>query len=143
MKRTIFLLIILFAGVLQAQAQLSVRAASEEPVPGWERMQSEVDRPIWVSPTVSLTAADFESLQPATDANGRRFVAVVLTDAGAKKMRELSIAQLNKSIALVLDGKVIWAPKVRSEIGKEAEFTGNGPNGIAEELVQRIVQSIR
>jgi hypothetical protein len=31
---------------------------------------------------------------------------------------------MNKLIALVLDEKVIWAPKVRSEIGKTADFTG-------------------
>jgi hypothetical protein len=42
-----------------------------------------------------------------------------------------------------LDGKVIWAPRIRAEIGKTADVTGNGPSGIPEQLVQRIVAAVR
>ena len=39
---------ILFVGIVQAQAQFSIRAASAEPVEGWQRMQFEgSDRVVW------------------------------------------------------------------------------------------------
>jgi preprotein translocase subunit SecD len=69
-------------------------------------------------------------------------VQIVFTDAGAQKMRELSAAQLNKLIAMVLDGKLIFAPRIRSEIGKSSVITGNGPNGLSLDEVQRILVSV-
>src|SRR3977135_1278822 len=64
--------VILFGGVLQAQNQLSIRAASTDPVKGWKRM--DIGHAVWVSPTVSLTAADIQSAQPSTAPNGGRAV---------------------------------------------------------------------
>ena len=57
-------------------------------------------------------------------------------------MAQLSTAQLNKLIAMVLDGKVIFAPKVRAEIGAQALITGNASGGLPTELAQRIVESV-
>jgi preprotein translocase subunit SecD len=66
----------------------------------------------------------------------------VFNDAGTKKMTDLSHAQLNKLIAMVLDGKVIFAPKVRAEIGSQALITGKAPSGRPVEVAQRIVDSV-
>jgi len=53
------------ARAIPAQAQLSIRAASAEPVDGWQRMQVEhSNRIAWVSPTPALTASDIEKAQP-------------------------------------------------------------------------------
>jgi preprotein translocase subunit SecD len=101
----------------------------------------EGDRVIWVAPTPSLTSSDIESALPGTDQAGRRSVAIRFTDAGSEKMRKLSAAQINKPIAMVLDGKLIWAPVVRSEIARDASITG-GANGLTQEDVQRILASV-
>src|SRR4030095_12464209 len=128
-SRAVCLMIILFAGVVQAQAQFSIRAASADPVEGWQRMQfKDSDRVVWVSPTAAITASDIEKAQPETTRNGQTRIAVVFTDAGARKIRDLSIAQRNKLVALVVDGRLIWAPYVNTEVGKESVLTGNGPN---------------
>lgn len=134
--------VILLGAALHGLAQVTIRAAAADPVPGWERMQSaEGDRIVWVAPTPGLTSADIQRAQPMIDPDGRRAVTIVFTDAGAKKMRELSAAQITKPIALLLDGKLIWAPVVRSEISTEASITG-GPNGLTPEQVERIVASV-
>lgn len=138
MKYTACLLVLIFVVALQAQPQFSVRAASDEPVAGWQQVPTEDNRTIWVSPTASLTAADFESMTPYVNPGDVWFMKVVLTDDGAKKMRALSIAQTNKLIALVLDGKAIWAPRVRGEIGKTGDFTGSGPHGLDMEVIRRL-----
>src|SRR4051812_41776741 len=106
MKRTVCLFVFIFGVALQAHAQFSVRAASDEAVTGWQEMPTEDNHTIWVSPTASLTASDFESMTPYVNPGDIWFMKIVLTDDGAKKMRALSIAQMNKLIALVLDGKV-------------------------------------
>src|SRR5215470_10574218 len=53
--------VLLFVGITQAEAQFSIRAASAQPVEGWQRMQVEnSERVIWVAPTAALIASDIE-----------------------------------------------------------------------------------
>jgi preprotein translocase subunit SecD len=132
---------ILFGAMAQTP-QFSIRAASSEPVAGWDRMELET-RVVWVSPTVSLTSADIAKAEPITMTDGKKAIAVEFTDEGAGKMRRLSATQMDKLIAMVLDGKLIWAPLVRSEIGKQGMITGNGPNGLDDETIQRILSSVK
>ena len=100
------------------------------------------DRAVWVAPTPAVTAGDIERAQPQAS-EGRTSIAVVFTDAGARKIHDLSIAQKDKLVALVVDQRLIWAPVVQSEIGKQSVLTGNGPNGLTREEVERIMASLR
>ena len=138
------LALILFTGVLQAQGQFTIHAASAEPVAVWQKMDVG-DKSVWVNPTPALTSADLERAIPERSPEGRNSVTTVFTEAGAKKMREFSASQIDKLIAMVMDGKVIFAPRVRSVLpGPErtAVITGNGPTGLTIEQVQRILVSI-
>jgi len=134
---------------MPAQAQLSIRAASAEPVEGWQRMQVEhSNRVVWVSPIAAVTPTDIEKAQPDhTSVEGQTRVAVVFTDAGAKHFADLTTAQLHKQIAMVLDGKVIWAPMVMAEfhadVGKEGILAGSGPQGLTQDDVQRIMALVK
>ena len=47
-----------------------------------------------------------------------------------------------KLIAIVVDGNVIFAPLIRSEINDSAQITGNDPSGLTAVVVDRIVASI-
>jgi preprotein translocase subunit SecD len=134
-------IVILFGSVLQAQAQFTINAAAEDPVPGWQKMDID-GRSMWVNPTPAIISSDIQGAEPATDRNYGNFVKVIFTDGGAKKMRELTTAQMNKSIAIVLDGKLISAPKVRSVISSEGIITGKAPDGLSIEEVRRILTSV-
>ena len=136
----IYALIALFlAGVfLQAQGALEIRAASNTAVAGWQEMSLPGGGTVWVSTTNALTSADIARVQPRTDANGQQTVGMVFTAEGARKMAQLSAAQANKPIALLLDGKVVWAPVVRSSIEKEATLSGVTP-----EVVRRVLASLK
>ena len=143
MQRILALIASLFllGVVAQAQVRFTMNAASDDAVAGWQKM--EIDgRSIWVSPTPALTSADIRGAEPASDRNYGNFVKVVFTDAGAKKMRDLSTAQMNKLIAMVLDGKVLSAPKVRSVISNEGIITGKRPDGLTTGEVRRILTSV-
>jgi preprotein translocase subunit SecD len=69
-------------------------------------------------------------------------VGVIFNDAGAKKISDLSTAQLNQLVAMILDGRVIFAPKVRRPMSQEALITGPASSGLSTEIVQRIVDSV-
>src|SRR5438132_10592765 len=59
-KAMVFVLAILVGlsvFLLQAQAQFNVRAASNQPVAGWDRMDYD-NHALWVGPLISLTSAD-------------------------------------------------------------------------------------
>ena len=137
-------LMLLFSGIMQTEAQFSIRAASAQPVDGWQQMQVEhSDRTIWVAPTAAVVASDIEKAQPELRADGTRVIRVVFTDVGANKIRDLTTAQLKKHVAMVVDGKLIWAPVVQAVVGKESVVTGNLPNGLTEGEVDRIMTSLR
>lgn len=135
---------ILFAGALRGQSQFSIHAASSEPVAGWQKMQSE-DKSIWVNPIPALVSADIERAVPFKDPKGHNGVSTTFTEVGAGKMRELSAAQANKLVAMILDGKVIFAPLVRGAFpgpDRMVMITGNSPTGLTVGEVQRILVSM-
>ena len=139
------MILLLSASVLQAQSQLSIHAASATPVEGWERMQVEHStRFVWVPPTAAFTANDIEQAEPVVPPDdGYRVIIITFTDQGAMKARDLSIAQRDKLIALVVDNKVVWAPTIKSEIAKESVLTGSTPMGLSQEEVERIMSILR
>jgi preprotein translocase subunit SecD len=136
----IFALIAVFlaAVFMQAQGALEIRAASQTAVAGWQQMSTPAGEAVWVSTTAALTTADIARGEPRIEANGQRTVGVVFTADGARKMAQLSAAQANRPIALLLDGKVVWAPIVRGTIEKEAVLSGVTPD-----VVQRVLTSLK
>lgn len=139
---TILIGVALLAGVINGQGPLQVRAAASTAVAGWQQMVSPSGNQVWVSPTDSLTSADIERAEARKMQNGDSAVAVVLTADGAKKMAALAATRTNQPIAMLLDGKLIWAPVVRGSIGKEALLTG-GPGGLTPAEVQRLLAGFR
>ena len=134
----------LFAGVMQTEPGFSIRAASAQPVDGWQQMKVEhSERTIWVAPTAAIVGSDIEKAQPEIRNDGNRVIRVVFTDEGANKIRDLTTVQFKSLIAMVVDGAVIWAPYVQTVVGKESLLTGNLPNGLSEEEVVRIMSSLR
>jgi preprotein translocase subunit SecD len=129
---------LLASSFLSGQGSLEIRAASNTAVAGWQEMSLPGGGRVWVSTTNALTLADIARGEPRTDASGQRTVGVVFTADGARKMAALSAAQVDKPIALLLDGKVVWAPVVRGTIEKEAVLSGVTP-----EVVQRVLTSVK
>jgi len=130
----------LLTGVLQAQVRFTINAASDDPVAGWQKMDID-GRSVWVNPAPALTSADIQDAEPGTDRNFGKYVNLAFTDAGAKKIRDLTTAQMNKLIAMVLDGKVISAPGVRSVITSDRMITWS-LRGLTTEEVRRILTSV-
>lgn len=132
----------LLAGVLNGQVPVEIHAASATAVSGWQQMPSPSGSDIWVAPETRLTSADIERAGSGTTPDAGPAVFLVLTDSGAAKMDALSKERPNQPIALLLDGKVIWAPVARGSIGKEVRLTG-GPGGLTQTQIQRLLDSFK
>jgi preprotein translocase subunit SecD len=154
-----WLFVILFTGISFGQAQsprLSLRAASVEPVDGWQTMRVEHCQgercTMWVSPTAAVTESDIEQGQPevspnaASDGGSSQRIRIALTNAGAAKLHELTTAQLRSHIALVVDDKVLWAPLVMGSHNadyNESMLAGNSGRGLTQEEVELIMSILR
>jgi preprotein translocase subunit SecD len=91
------------------------------------------------------TALDERDLQEVAKRAGReqdREISMTFTDAGAEKLRAFTRDHIGKRVAIVFDGKVLSAPRVNSEIGKEAVITGGGKDGFTEKEQADLVKSI-
>ena len=96
---------------------------------------------VYDRPDTRLSSADIARSQSQPQPDGRPAVAVVFTTDGARKMRELSAAQANQRIALLLDGKVVWAPVVRTAIDKEA-FINATYAGLGQPANQMVIARV-
>lgn len=104
---------------------LEFRLADDTETPGWQKMElHSSDKPIFVSAEASLNGGHIEKVSFYKDANGNPSMGFTLTDEGAKSMEAITTRNLNKKLAIVLDGKVISAPTIRSTIAKEVQLTG-------------------
>jgi preprotein translocase subunit SecD len=144
---TACLVVFLSATFAQAQSQLSIRAASDMPIDGWQKMDvAHSNRVVWVAPTAAVTASDIESAQPEVRADGDLVINIVFTDDGVKKMHDLMAAQLKKTVALVVDDKVLWVPMVMYVVDtrfKENVLAGNTGHGLTQDEVDRIMAILR
>jgi preprotein translocase subunit SecD len=133
------LLAVFFAGVfVQAQGGLEIRAASSTEVAGWGEVTLPRGDLVWVSPANALTSADIARAEAHTQSNGQPTVRFVFTGEGARKMSQLTTAQLGKPVVLLLGGTVVWAPIVRSVMSEEAELSGLTPD-----VAARVLASIK
>ena len=135
-------IVTLLAGILNGQSSVEIRAAASTAVSGWAQMASPNGEALWVAPATSLTSADIERAEAATSADAGPAINILLTDAGAKKMAELSATQSNKPIAMLLDGHVIWAPVMRGSIGRQVRLTG-GDGGLTQAQIDRLLASFK
>jgi len=137
------LIVMLLASVLNGQMPLEIRAASSTPTSGWREMKAPGGGTgVWVSPTSQLTAADIARAELHTLANGDPAVAVVFTAEGAKKMAALSAAQMSLPIAILIDGRLAWAPIVRNTIETQAVLSG-GPGGLTDNEIRRLLSAFK
>ncbi len=73
----------------------------------------------------ALTGADLSEANPGTDEFGNSLVQLNFTPQGAKKFYNVTKQNINKPIAILLDGNIISAPVVRGAIGGgKAQITG-------------------
>jgi preprotein translocase subunit SecD len=85
---------------------------------------SETDS-IWVLQRVSVVAgSDFRSADPSTDQNGLRNVTFTLTNEAGDRFWEYTSANIGKSMAVVMSGRVKEVANIKGAIRDRGEIEG-------------------
>ncbi len=72
-----------------------------------------------------VTGADLDSVDISKDEYGKYAVSFTLSRTGGKKFARLTQENMDKALAIVLDGKVQSAPIIRARISRDGQITGN------------------
>jgi preprotein translocase subunit SecD len=91
---------------------------------------------------------DYTAIKAATvtrnASSGAPEIDVEFNDVGSELFASVTAANLNKRLAIVLDGHLHSAPVIRSPIaGGKTQITGNFTEGEAKDLASRINKAIR
>ena len=103
---------------------LEFRLADNNETAGWKEMEVRgSSNSVFVSDEVALTGRHVEKVSFDKDENSPLLL-LTLTEEGAKAMGEITSRNLNKKLAIVLNGKVLSAPTIRSTITNNVAITG-------------------
>lgn len=96
--------------------------------------------PLRVNRKVLLEASDIASARAQKDpVSGEHGIHLRFTKAGAKRFAEATRVHTGGQLAIVIDGKVVSAPKVMMELpGREAVISGNFSETEARQLATRL-----
>ena len=91
-------------------------------------------QPNYISRKAELSGKDLVSAHVDRDEVGRVVVAFKLNSNGGKTMRRISGKNIGRQLAIILDGELISAPVLQSEIGTNGQITGNFTQAEAKRL---------
>jgi preprotein translocase subunit SecD len=110
---------------VQAAVRFEARLAEDQPIAGLVVAQiADSGRLIYLHPEIVVSNDDIARSWVVDDGSGRFTVAVELLPSGAERMRQATRGHIGRPMALLVDGRVVAAPVVRSAIGDAAEING-------------------
>jgi beta-lactamase regulating signal transducer with metallopeptidase domain len=80
-------------------------------------------RKLRVKREVLLDTTGVAAAKLRTSPQGYQIIDLTFTEAGGKRMTEITRANRNKRMAVVIDGKLICAPTIMSEIGRSGQVS--------------------
>jgi biopolymer transport protein ExbD len=120
-------------------AKLEIHRAEQESAEGLK--EAEVpgrNEKVYLHPEIEINGDDVQGAGVTTDSNGKPVISVAFTAEGSRKMAVLSKSHLKKPLAIMLDGRVVMAPTVQSEMAGGVLITGN----LTQEAAQRIADGL-
>src|SRR5918993_3975129 len=73
----------------------------------------------------AVTGGDLRGASPTIDENNRPAVRFLLTGEGARKFGKVTSENINRLLAIILDGRVQSAPRIEGRITDEGRITGS------------------
>jgi len=116
-----------FYGELQAAVRFEVRLAEDTPSAGLrEAKMSGSGRSVYLHRVPIVTNADIAAADIVqSDTPAQYGVEVKFNAAGTEKMREATSGHIGRPLAIIIDGRVVIAPVLRTPIDASAIVSGN------------------
>jgi preprotein translocase subunit SecD len=97
-----------------------------------------------VQKTVLLDQTALRSAKSSMDSLGQPVIDINFTDDGGKRFAEVTRQNINRRLAIIIDGVLYQAPVIRTEIlAGKAQISGSFSKQEATDLVAKINQSLR
>lgn len=120
---------------LLAAVRFEVRLAEEQPAPGLVVAQApNSGRVLYLHPEIVVSNDDIAQSWVTQDGPDRFNVAVQLSPSGADRMRQATAMHVGRPVAVLIDGRVVMAPVVRSPVSDSAVITGTFNRAEAERI---------
>ncbi len=100
------------------------------------------DETIWLSPQPIVTNKDVLKAEFDPDGQQGLMVLMTLTDQAADRVYLATRRNIDNLIAVVIDGKVVCAPRIQSPIQKELAISGNFSKEQATRISEGVVPDI-
>lgn len=116
-----------------------MRLAQNQPGEGLVEMELESSKEeFFVSRTVSVSIADVASAKIVNDAAGGFLVRITFLPASKKKVEEFTEKNIDRNVALFVNGKLFSAPRLRTKISGSLDISGLRDREAAERFVRAI-----
>ena len=90
----------------------------------------------------SVSGRDLKGAYPSRDENGAHAVSFNLTADGSQRFGRVTEQNINKQLAIILDGRIQSAPTIQSKIQDTGQITG-GAGGFAPQEAQDLALILR
>jgi len=95
-----------------------------------------------VEPEVLLGPADFKTVGEVETVDGKPGFNVGLTPAGAARYERISTENVGRTLAILIDGKVVLAPKILDPVKAEGFLVTVNTDAEARDLRQKVRRAI-
>ena len=124
---------------LLAAVRLEIRLAEERPAPGLVVAATPgSQRLIYLHQEVVLGNDDIGQSWVVDDGSGKYGVGLEFLPDGAGRLRQATARHIGRPIAVLVDGRVVLAPVVRSAIDQSAIITGDFTRAEAERIAEGV-----
>jgi preprotein translocase subunit SecD len=110
----------------EPELSIEFRRASFEQREGWKASKLKADeKEIFLHPQAEVDLSDVQTM--SVDYKERFdawLVSIELSNEGSQKMRTLTTEYLNRPLAILVNGEVIMAPVIRTQISKKLQISG-------------------
>ena len=124
--------------------KFQLRLAYEKPAEGLIEMampKGSIPEVVYVSDEAIVTGKDVEKVTlQRTDDKKFLEIGIKLSKPGAKAMAEATAANLRNHIAVLCEGKLLMAPRVRAKISEEMVLSGATPKVDVIALFEAIIK---
>lgn len=134
------------AAAASAGPVLQMRLAGETASDGAEKMsyvtqynQHSSTNVLYVQKAVLIGDSMLKSAKVGTDAFGHPEIELTFNEAGTKRFAEVTRQNIDKKLAIIINGEILQAPVIRMEIsGGQAVIAGSFSKEEASDLVKKL-----
>jgi preprotein translocase subunit SecD len=124
---------------VNAAVRFEIRLAEEQPIPGLTVARvADSGALIYLHPEIVVNNDDIVRSSVVENSAGEFGVSVELSPSGTERIRQATASHVGQPVAVMVDGKVVTAPVLRSPIGSSALISGSYTRAEADAIAEGI-----